>query len=56
MGNSRKRLHIKSVKSDDTQTIFKFRNKSTFLGFKSYGNFDCLALRNQTITFEKQIF
>ena len=44
---------IKRSKSEDTDTLYKIQNKSTFTTSKYGGYFDCLALRNQTVFFEK---
>ena len=55
MENWRNRIHIKPVKSNDIETLYKLQIKSTFTGFKFYGSFDCLAFKNQTVTFRKQI-
>ena len=33
--------------------MYKLQIKSTYTGFKSFGNFDCLAFKNQTVTFQK---
>ena len=44
---------MKPVKSDDTETMYKVKIKQTFTGFKSYGNFGCVAFKNQTVTFKK---
>ena len=54
--NLRNRFHIKPVKSDGIQLIEIIIIKSTFRGFKSYGNFDCLAFKNQTISFKEPNF
>ena len=56
MENRRNRLYIKTVKSHDTETLFKHEDKSTITRFIFYGNFDCLALKNQTVTFKKSIY
>ena len=42
--------------SGDTETVYLLKIKSTFTGFESYDNFDFLALRYQTVTFEKPFF
>ena len=48
-----KRLHLKPNNCDDVSIMYQLRNKKTFTGFKSYDNFDCLAFKHQTVTFNK---
>ena len=47
------RIQIKPLKSDDTETMYELKNKSSFTGFKPHGNIGCLAFKNQTVTFKK---
>ena len=35
--------------------MYKLQNKSTFKGFEFYSNFDCVALKYQTILLKNQI-
>ena len=43
----RDRLHIRPVKSDETEVTYMFKKKSTFTGFKSDGKSDCLPIEKQ---------
>ena len=55
MENLRNRSHSNCKISDETETLHKLQNKSTFPGFKVCGNFDCLASENQTVVFINKI-
>ena len=44
------------MKSDDAETMYKSKNKSIFTGLISYGNFNCVAFKNQTVTLRKPIY
>ena len=47
----RNRIHIKPTQPDDTETMHKLQNKPTLTGFKSYGNYDCVDFKNQTVNY-----
>ena len=56
MGNLCSRTYIIPEKSDETETMQNLQNKSTITGFKSHGNFECFAFKNQTRNLEKPFF
>ena len=49
-------MYIIPEKSDVTEKMQTLQNKSTITGFKSHGNFECFAFKNQTVPFEKPIY
>ena len=55
MERLRKRIHIKFVATDVSEIMFKLRRKSTFTGSISYDNFECFALKKETVVFKKPI-
>ena len=48
-------MFYEPVCSGDTETMYKLQNKSVISVIKSFGNFDCLAFKNQTATFKNQL-
>ena len=55
MGNLRNGIHLKPLKSDDTETMYNLKSRSTLTGSKFFGAFNCLAFKTQTVNFEKRI-
>ena len=38
------------------ETKYKIQKEATFTRVNFYGNFDCLAFENQTVTFKRPIY
>ena len=55
MENVRNSKDLNFIKSDDTQEMYEKKSKTAITGFKSYHNFDCLAFKNQTLTYRQPI-
>ena len=56
MKSLRNKIHIKPVKSDDTETMIERQNESRFTGFVTHGKLYWFAFKNQTVAFENPIY